>query len=163
MVRGLDECIRYYAEDAEEFKLEQNPAIHLDARVSSDPDGTHLRRHTGRHYEIIEIMVAYQAFGSCMQNAHRTFTHIFTGWSGITLLQAVVFCRSGRHRGVAAAVILEHVLSRVERWKFLPTTHMSIDVDREGCRCKSCRPDREICESIRSSIPRAVAALDLRD
>ena len=79
------------------------------------------------------------------------------------MLSAVVFCRSGRHRGVAAAAILEHVISHVDGWEFLPTIHMSIDVDREGCRCKNCRLDREICESIRSSIALAVAALDLRD
>ena len=142
--------------------MDDCPAIHLDARVFSDPLKD-LRGHTGRHYEMIERMVTHENFRTWIRDAHRTFTKVFFNWRGGPMLSAVVFCRSGRHRGVAAAVILEHVLSQVERWKFLPTIHMSIDVDREGCRCKNCRPDREICESIRSATARAVAALDLRD
>ena len=34
-----------------------------------------------------------------------------------------------------------------------------VDIDREGCLCEDCKPDREICESIENSIALAVSAL----
>ena len=125
----------------------------------SDPDKGHLRRHTGRHHEIIARMVAHKMFGSWVRNAHRTLAKVFINWGGGPILPAVVYCRSGRHRSVAASEILKEVLSLVEGWKFAPTIHVSIDIEGEGCRCKSCKPDRQICESIQSSIASAVSAL----
>ena len=80
-------------------------------------------------------------------------------WGGGPILPAVVYCRSGRHRSVAASEILKEVLSLVEGWKFAPTIHMSIDIDDEGCRCECCEPDRPICESIKFSIASAVSVL----
>ena len=135
------------------------PAVHLDARVFSVPDKGHLGRHIGRHHEIIARVVAHKMFGSWMRNAHRTLAKIFNNWGGGPISLAVVFCRSGRHRGVAASDILKGVLSRVEGWKFAPTIHMSIDIDDEGCRCECCEPDRPICENIRFSIASAVSVL----
>ena len=160
---GLERYIWYYAKRAQVFTLDERPAIHLDARVFSDPGKRDLGRHTGRHHEIIARMVAHEKFRSWMRNAHRTFAKVFINWDGGPILPAVVFCRSGKHRGVAASEILKGVLSRVEGWKFAPTIHMSIDIEREGCRCDNCRPDRQICESIEKSIALAVSALDLRD
>mgnify|MGYP003325550031 CR=1 FL=1 len=160
---GLDGYIWYYVYRAKVFTLHERPAIQLDARVFSDPEGRDLRSHTGRHHEIINRMVAHEIVRTWIRYAHRTFAKALVNRTDGRMLSAVMFCRSGKHRGFAAAVILEHVLSQVEGWKFLLTIHMSIDVDREGCRCKNCRPSREICESIQSSIALAVTALDQRD
>ena len=160
MIHGLDEYIRDYAQDAKMFQLVRKPVIHIDARVFSDAAGTDLRRHTGRHRGIIARMVAHPAFGSRIQNAHRTFSRIFINWSGSTVLPEVVFCRSGKHRAVAASEILKGVLGRMEGREFAPTIHISIDVERAGCTCRKCHPDRLICGSIQSSIASAIAVLE---
>ena len=137
--------------------------IYLDARVFKDPEREDVRRHTGRHYEIIARMVGHQNFRSWMRNAHRTLKRVFMNWTGGPIVPVVVFCRSGRHRAVAASELLKGALLRVEGWRFAPTKHITIDIDREGCLCEDCKPDREICESIEKSIALAVSALDLRD
>ena len=163
LVNGLDEYIRYYAQIAKMFKLARKPAIHLDARVFSDPAKDDLKRHTGRHREIIARMVAHPEFAWWIHNAHRTFIQASTNWSSGTILPAVVFCRSGRHRAVAASEILRGVLAWVEGWEFAPTIHMTIDVERAGCTCAKCHRDRLICDSIQSSLASAVAVLEIRD
>ena len=48
----LDEYIWYYAYRTQAFQLEERPAIHLDARVFSDPGKGDLGRHSGRHHEL---------------------------------------------------------------------------------------------------------------
>ena len=107
--------------------------------------------------EILDVTVA--GITSWVRNAHRTLAKVFKNWGGGPILSAVVYCRSGKHRSVAASEILKEVLSQVEGWEFAPTIHVSIDIDEEGCRCKCCRPDRQICENIRDSIASAVAVL----
>ena len=64
----------------------------------------------------------------------------------------VVFCRSGRHRSVAASELLKGALLRVEGWRFAPTKHITIDIDRGGCLCEDCKLGREICESIENPL-----------
>ena len=145
------------------FKLATKPAIHLDARIFSDPAKDDLKGHTGRHPEIIARMVTHPAFGWWIHNAHRTFIEASTNWSGGTILLAVVFCRSGRHRAVAASEILKGVLACVEGWEFAPTTHMTIDVERAGCTCAKCHRDRLTFDSILSSPASAAAVLEIRD
>ena len=156
---GLGEYIRYYVQVANIFKLEEPPAIHLDARVFSDPDRGDLGRHTGRHHKIIARVVAHQEFGSWMRNARRTFANVFINWRGDPMLPAVVFCRSGKHQGFAASERLKGVLSRVEGWSYPPTIHISIDIEGAGCRCENCELGRQTCNIIQSTISFAVSAL----
>ena len=163
LIRGVDEYIRYYARDAKKFSLATKPAIHLDARIFSDPAKDDLKGHTGRHPEIIARIVAHPAFGWWIHNAHRRFIEASTNWSGGTILPAVVFCRSGRHRAVAASEILKGVLACVEGWEFAPTIHMTIDVERAGCTCAKCQGGRPICDSILSSLASAAAVLEIGD
>ena len=164
---GLKAFVRYYMKDERDSTeippgpYDETRDIYLDARVLSDPDGA--RDHTGRHRDIIARMVDHQNFRSWMRNAHRTLKRVFMNWTGGPIVPVVVFCRSGRHRAVAASELLKGALLRVEGWRFAPTKHITIDIDREGCLCEDCKPDREICESIENSIALAVSALDLRD
>ena len=137
--------------------------IYLDARVLTDPDKGDLRDHNGRHHGIIARMVALKAWGDSLRHAHVTLERVLRNCEGGPILPVVVFCRSGRHRSVAASELLEGALLRVEGWRFAPTKHITIDIDRGGCLCEDCKPDREICESIEKSIALAVSALDLRD
>ena len=135
--------------------------IYLDARVFSDPDGD--RDHTGRHHCIIARMVAHTAWAGWLRAAHRKLKEVFRNWIGGPIIPVVVFCPSGRHRSVAASELLISVFCHVEGWEFLQSIHISIDMEDAGCCCKNCRPFREICESIQSSIALAVTALDQRD
>ena len=166
---GLKAFVRYYMKDERDSTeippgpYDETRDIYLDARVFKDPEREDVRRHTGRHYEIIARMVGHQNFRSWMRNAHRTLKRVFMNWTGGPIVPVVVFCRSGRHRSVAASELLKGALLRVEGWRFAPTKHITIDIDREGCLCEDCKPDREICESIEKSIALAVSALDLRD
>ena len=132
------------------FRLDDCPAIHLDARVFSDPE-----RH-GR--EIINRMVAHENFRPWIRYAYRTFAKALVNRSDGSMLSAVVFCRSGRHRGGTAAVILEHLFLHVG-WKCRPTVHITIDKNRHCCSCNECRRDHKICESSRAALERAVSEL----
>ena len=166
---GLKAFVRYYMKDERDSTeippgpYDETRDIYLDARVFKDPEREDVRRHTGRHYEIIARMVGHQNFRSWMRNAHRTLKRVFRNWTGGPIVPVVVFCRSGRHRSVAASELLKGALLRVEGWRFAPTKHITIDIDREGCLCEDCKPDREICESIEKSIALAVSALEFRD
>ena len=135
--------------------------IYLDARVFSDPDGD--RNHTGRHHSIIARMVAHKAWVGWLRAAHRKLKEVIRNWTGGPTIPVVVFCRSGRHRSVAASEFLKGAFWHVEGWEFPPSIHISIDMEDAGCRCKNCSPSREICESIQSSIALAVTAHDQRD
>ena len=166
---GLKAFVRYYMKDERDSTeippgpYDETRDIYLDARVFKDPEREDIRRHTGRHYEIIARMVGHQNFRSWMRNAHRTLKRVFMNWTGGPIVPVVVFCRSGRHRAVAASELLKGALLRVEGWRFAPTKHITIDIDREGCLCEDGKPDREICESTEKSIAPAVSVLDLRD
>ena len=166
---GLKAFVRYYMKDERDSTeippgpYDETRDIYLDARVFRDPEREDVRRHTGRHYEIIARMVGHQNFRSWMRNAHCTLKRVFRNWTGGPIVPVVVFCRSGRHRSVAASELLKGALLRVEGWRFAPTKHITIDIDREGCLCEDCKPDREICESIEKSIALAASALALRD
>ena len=94
-----------------------------------------------------------------VRDAHRAFRKVFKNWRGGPISPAVVYCRSGRHRSVAASEILKGALADVEGWRFERTIHISIDIEKAGCRCKNCRRDRQICQSIQASIASAVSAL----
>ena len=135
--------------------------IYLDARVFSDPDGD--RNHTGRHHSIIARMVAHKAWAGWLRAAHRKLKEVFRNWNGGPIIPVVVFCRSGRHRSVAASELLKGAFRHVEGWEFLPSIHISIDMEDAGCCCKNCRPSREICESIQSSIALAIIAFHQPD
>jgi len=133
--------------------------IYLDARVFTGPDGEGLRDHNGRHHGIIAGMVAHNAWGDWLRHAHVTLERVFRNWEGGPMLPVVVFCRSGRHRSVAAAEILKYAFVRLKWYKFAPTMHITIDIEGAGCRCQECEHGRPIGERIENSIASAVALL----
>ena len=136
--------------------------IYLDARVFTDPDKGDLRDHNGRHHRIIAGMVGHPAWGDWLRHAHVTLERVCRNWSsatGETMLPVVVFCRSGRHRSVAAAEILKYAFVRLKWYKFAPTMHITIDEEGAGCRCPECERHRPVGESIDRSVASAVALL----
>ena len=172
LLHGLKGYVSVYTKEAPYTKMLRHPRdatkvlseaynktrdIYLDTREFSDRNAD--RQHTGRHLEIIKKIVAHPNWGRWLRDAHRRSKEIFTTWERGPILPIVVFCRSGWHRSVAASELLKGTFSLVEGWQFVPSLHISIDMEDRGCLCKTCRPDREICESIRSSIALAVSAL----
>ena len=127
----------------------------------SDPDGD--RDHTGRHQGIIARTVAHTAWAGWLRAAHRKLKEVIRNWAGGPIIPVVVFCRSGRHRSVAASELLKGAFQHADGWEFWQSVHISIDMEHAGCFCKDCRPSREICKSIQSSIALAVTALEQRD
>ena len=99
-LKAFVRCYMEYERDSTEIPpgpYDETRDIYLDARVFSDPEREDVRRHTGRHYEIIARMVDHQNFRSWMRNAHRTLKRVFRNWTGGPKVPVVVFCRSGRH------------------------------------------------------------------
>ena len=94
-----------------------------------------------------------------MRNAHCTLERVFRNWTCGPIVPVVVFCRSGRHRSVAAAEILKYAFVRLKWYKFAPTMHITIDEHLAGCRCQECERDRPVGESIEQSVAAAVALL----
>ena len=121
--------------------------IFLDARVLSDPDGD--RDHTGRHQGIIARMVAHTAWAGWLRDAHRKLKEVMRNWTGSPIIPVVVFCRSGRHRSVAASELLKGAVQQVEKWEFLPSLHISIDMEHAGCCCKNCRHPVKYAQAFR--------------
>ena len=129
--------------------LREKPALQVDARVFRDPSGE-FRDHNGRHPGIIAKMVASRRFPEWMANAHRELSTVLSAWGGRRAYEPImfvlVFCRSGRHRAVAASEILKQVAEDVESFRCLPTVHLSLALDY--CRCTSCVPNHPGRQSI---------------
>ena len=155
---GLKAYTSYYRNvPIEEY--DETRDIYLDARVFTDPAHGDLRDHNGRHHRIIAGMVGHPAWGDWLRHAHVTLERVFRNWEGGPMLPVVVFCRSGRHRSVAAAEILKYAFVRLKWYKFAPTMHITIDEHLAGCRCQECERDRPVGESIETSVASAVALL----
>ena len=132
--------------------------MHIDMRSFRDAGRSELRDHNGRHPEIIARMVAHHKFSRWLANLHREFVTVLSEWGSRHAYTAtmfmIVFCRSGRHRAVAASEILKHVAAHVELLQCLPTVHCSLDP--LYCLCTSCMSNRPNCQSVRKSMLRSV-------
>ena len=115
--------------------------MQLDARCFTDPGRTELLDHTGMHPAIISRLVATKEFplwagaarGQILEAVHEHERDRLQG--PVTVL---VFCRSGKHRAVAAAAIIKHASITVDGLNCLPVIHLG----RSRCslRCVACEP-----------------------
>ena len=80
----------------------------LDATVFNDPAAVArgLNEHTGRNPYIIHALVHSAAFPHWIRGAKQKIL----ACSNVNPLNIVVSCRSGKHRSVAAGIVLRHVL-----------------------------------------------------
>ena len=121
----------------------RRPVLQIDARVFGDPSRD-LRAHCGRHPGIIARMVHHQAFGGWLTGVFYDFAAILGQWGKSVPYQDIMFvlvyCRSGKHRAVAASEILSHVVMSVESMECLPAIHCTLRP--HYCHCLDCRPDR---------------------
>ena len=85
--------------------------ILLDCRNFNDPNKWALCRlgHSGRHHRIVEGLLAHPFFRVWLQSAKRRFQRrlLVAPSEQMTL---GIYCRRGKHRSVAAALVLGYIL-----------------------------------------------------
>ena len=107
----------------------------VDTRCLSDPEKSSLTWHTGRHPEIIRRLANHPEFPGWLNTFKTSFrTHCVDGGAGGNLSMTIgVYCKSGKHRSVAAALILAYIFA-AEGWFLLPTKHLSMHLwGSRGC------------------------------
>ena len=83
-------------------------AFVLDARIFSDPGASLvLRRHDGAHPEIISRLSNHAEFSAWIQKALAQLRDWMEKKSGDEL-RIIVYCRAGKHRSRACALVLQH-------------------------------------------------------
>ena len=127
------------------WMLEREPEIQLDARCFNDPNAGELNRHIGRHPEIITRLIDHGAFEKWLAHAGQRLSDAIYERAGAGIqypLLVLVFCRSGRHRAIAATEVLEYVAERIEMLQCLPTIHLGLEYFRargaDHCKCSAC-------------------------
>lgn len=109
-----------------ELKTRGLETVHvlLSAHVFHDPDACEkgLNIHTGRHPRIIGALVDSDDFLRWIQEAMQKISAekekaIASG--NVFSLSVVVFCKSGKHRSVAACIVLRHILCMGGVYPFL--------------------------------------------
>jgi len=112
------------------------PNLLVDTRCFRDPGAGALRAHDGHHPEILLRMSRHEFFTVWLQSLKRNVMFTLAASAGQAIVIAAVFCRSGRHRSVAAASILLHLAS-ASGVCCLPPKHLSL----KPCGCGECRAD----------------------
>ena len=82
----------------------------LDARDFPDPNSWALSKlgHSGRHYQIVGNLFCHRNFWYWLKDAKARFRRELEKSPGD--ISVAIYCRRGKHRSVAATVILRHIL-----------------------------------------------------
>eukprot|EP00927_Polykrikos_kofoidii_P051760 TRINITY_DN45556_c0_g1_i1.p1 TRINITY_DN45556_c0_g1~~TRINITY_DN45556_c0_g1_i1.p1 ORF type:complete len:558 (-),score=101.37 TRINITY_DN45556_c0_g1_i1:107-1780(-) len=119
----------------------------IDARPFDDPEARSLTKHSGMHPDIIARIVQHQRFGKWLHDLKSNVTWALEEankkvQSKMPLLRVAIYCKAGRHRSVAGAIILRHIL-HAEGWQCnRPLRHLSQkDWPKGMCKgnCDACR------------------------
>ena len=110
------------------------PCVIADTRMFHDPAASELRRHTGKHPEILWRMCNHRCFSDWFLHVRHGVYERFD--RGEHLVCLALFCKSGRHRSVAAAEFAEHAAHK-EGW--------SCDVVHLSKRAWKCKRDCREC------------------
>ena len=108
--------------------------LHFDARCFNDPHAGNLKEHDGHHEEIISRMAQHDDFDGWFLNIVRQVlrVHAEAGAEGLDSVIVAIYCKSGRHRSVAGALILRFVLK--EMGLFVEIEHLHL----YKCVCDHC-------------------------
>jgi len=138
-----------------------NVDLFVDARDFPDPEAMHLVRHTGQHHDIITRICRHRNFPKWLGSVRSRLgaaaaASAARGAAGpaAPLLTIAVYCRSGKHRSVAAALILQHVLRR-EGYECKDPTHLSETRWSNCCdgQCQECQnPPGELQNTLDKAI-----------
>jgi len=132
----------------------------VDVRAFPDPDCLSLRGHTGYHHEIIARLVRHQNFRRWLAKLKADFDRSASaarasaqgagGWH-LADLGVALYCKSGKHRSVAGAIIMRHILLE-EGWSCPDMRHLSQNLWGRRCcggLCEECRkPPASLQESL---------------
>mmetsp|Transcript_103205 Transcript_103205/g.199975 ORF Transcript_103205/g.199975 Transcript_103205/m.199975 type:complete len:289 (-) Transcript_103205:985-1851(-) len=133
----------------------------VDARCFPDPEAMQYCKHTGHHYGIITRICQHRNFGRWLNSVRARIGEAAAvsaargdaGPAGPSLTIGV-YCRSGKHRSVAAAIILQHVLCR-DGWDCRDPRHLSAPRWSSCCKgqCSECRnPSQEVQKQLQDTL-----------
>ena len=112
----------------------QGIAAHIDARWFRDPNYRKVCLHTGYHPMIIHNVVNHSYFQHWLRCVHEKVMALFSDTDDLSIS---IFCVSGRHRSVSAALILDEIARRHD-WR-CQVVHLNPDVDEHTRQCASCQ------------------------
>jgi len=108
----------------------------VDARGFPDPASIGAGYgHTGHHPEITQRIMNHFNFRPWLRQVKHRF--LIAASSSCSDVGLALYCRSGKHRSVATALILRHIL-QMEQWRVAEVQHLS----QEFWGRKVCDPDR---------------------
>jgi len=139
----------------------------VDARRFPDPEAMQFTQHTGHHYKIIARLAAHRNFPKWLAHLKKRFVHAHEARvaaraakgdaSGVVpTVTVALYCRAGKHRSVAAAIILVHILN-AEGWECSAPRHLS---ERRWSRycCKGvCRECTDPSDELKNTLEKALA------
>ena len=101
--------------------------------MAHDPRAGSLRAHDGRHPMVISRMVAHELFTKWVKKAKPIVDNLASGDGAGATISVALYCNRGRHRSVAAAIVLAHVANKSGVF-CTPLQHMSL----QPCNCNQC-------------------------
>lgn len=114
----------------------------IDMRSFYDPGCGPLKRHDGHHHEIIRRLVHHHLFKDLVCNLRDQLADCLRQEQDDCKARFVLYCKSGRHRSVAAGNLLHYILL-CEGFSGTQLQHESLG---EGCSCAKCsKPSGQRC------------------
>ena len=104
-----------------------NVSLIVDARCFPDPSSVynHTLNCNGTHPEIVARICNHRKFKLWLSKLKRQFALAIAQGGPDLKFTMAMYCRSGKHRSVAAAVIAKHILE-YEGWRCSPLNHLSM-------------------------------------
>eukprot|EP00435_Cladocopium_sp_Y103_P040554 s2415_g11.t1 len=122
-------------------RCEEEAHFVVDMRSFYDPGCGPLKRHDGRHNEIIRRMVHHHLFTDLVRDLRQQLEEHLEDQSNRSV-KFLLFCKSGRHRSVAAGGLLHYILLS-EGYSSTELHHVSLG---DGCGCDICsKPSAQRC------------------
>mmetsp|Transcript_129429 Transcript_129429/g.224718 ORF Transcript_129429/g.224718 Transcript_129429/m.224718 type:complete len:664 (+) Transcript_129429:91-2082(+) len=114
----------------------------MDARCFPDPEALTLTRHTGHHPEIVSRISKHWNFRKWLWQVRKKLREAvsYGDDEAKTKVVVAVYCRAGKHRSVAASLLLQRIFKN-DDWDVRPINHLSA---QRGWG-KSCKGKCEEC------------------
>jgi len=112
------------------------PAVILETLNFHNPDSKHLWRHMGTHPDMMRDVVDHKDFVHWLSLAKCHLMHAIHLCGRRILI--VSFCKGGKHRSVAVAEIIAHVLNAVEGYGRAGIRNLSFELKDRSCPCDEC-------------------------
>ena len=104
-----DEALREALVEAQLVNRKKDVIFLVDTRVFTDPGRGANRRHCGTHDDILNGFVYHRKFNRFLHVLASIHTYIATRYNPNSEYVLAFYCKSGRHRSVAASTIAAHL------------------------------------------------------